>query len=388
MARKFEIPARVAVAAVLLVALAQLSTSDRISDFNNFVHDCIQSHRSPPFQNAKIAVKEAPGMGRGTFATANINSGEVYMFMPWKCIMSDDKARNELGAHRVQHLDDFHVLLLFLLREKSKGASSFFSRYISILPTEHNVPYFFSEQELTHFKGSYMVEAVEKERRRIQLEYQRLQSQLFPKFADFFTPASAYSFAQYEWATFTLNSRTIWATNSDGKRALIPLLDNVNCKEGPDRSKVHTSTRDRQLDAVITRAAWNFNRGEQVFENYASDNHVNMFYHGFVLQENSHDCVNLVITSSQYFCVSKSKLTHQLWDALKGAVSRSPTQQTPVQFLRELINAKLKEYKTSRKQDKMLASSYVVPERIQAAHQFLYEEKRILEELLSALPQM
>lgn len=42
-----------------------------------------------------------------------------------------------------------------------------------------------------------------------------------------------------------------------------------------------------------TRAAWNFAVGSQLFENYGQPNHIYFEYHGFALEPNSHDCVQV-----------------------------------------------------------------------------------------------
>jgi hypothetical protein len=39
-----------------------------------------------------------------------------------------------------------------------------------------------------------------------------------------------------------------------------------------------------------TKAPWSFAKNEQVFENYGQPNHIYFMYHGFILDENSHDC--------------------------------------------------------------------------------------------------
>lgn len=44
-----------------------------------------------------------------------------------------------------------------------------------------------------------------------------------------------------------------------------------------------------------------FVAGEQVFENYGQPNHIYFLYHGFSIQNNSHDCVhwNLKLTKAE-----------------------------------------------------------------------------------------
>lgn len=76
-----------------------------------------------------------------------------------------------------------------------------------------------------------------------------------------------------------------------GQRHLVPLLDLINCKEGPDPKRIHSTDWDRNTQSAVTRAGWHFPAGEQVWENYGQPNHIYFMYHGFVLDENVHDCV-------------------------------------------------------------------------------------------------
>ena len=91
----------------------------------------------------------------------------------------------------------------------------------------------------------------------------------------------------------------------------VPMLDFINCVEGPDPSRVH-STQVRHVTGIpsskkkekpsqaVTSASWTFGEGAQVFENYGQANYIYFMYHGFGLPvgKNSHDCVNWRISFS------------------------------------------------------------------------------------------
>lgn len=54
-----------------------------------------------------------------------------------------------------------------------------------------------------------------------------------------------------------------------------PLLDLVNCAEGPDPTRVHSTWLDEETQSyAVTKGAWNFKKGEQLFEPYGQPNHV------------------------------------------------------------------------------------------------------------------
>jgi hypothetical protein len=112
-----------------------------------------------------------------------------------------------------------------------------------------------------------------------------------PLVSDFFASfEGVFTWKNYQWATSILDSRSIWW---NGKRHLVPMLDFVNCAEGPDPTKVHSTELDESERNAVTVASWDFKMGEQVFENYGQPNSIYFSYHGFSLPwgQNSHDCV-------------------------------------------------------------------------------------------------
>lgn len=192
--------------AILFIVLVQAKQADPIEKFNQWVEKCLQDDPDAPFKKPRIEIRDTYGMGLGTFATRDIAAESVYMHLPYKCIMTDDKARAALGADKITGLDDFHVLLLYLLSEKAKGASSFFKPYFDVMPKSFDIPYFWRDSELNMLSNSEIVQAVHSERNQIRQQYNMLKQQTLDK--HFKGPA--YSFAWYEWAKFAMNSRTIW----------------------------------------------------------------------------------------------------------------------------------------------------------------------------------
>lgn len=152
----------------------------------------------------------------------------------------------------------------------------------------------------------------------------------------------------------------------NNKRSLVPLLDHVNCKEFPNPNRLHQTHHDFSTNAAVTKAPWDFKKGEQVFENYGSDNYNNFYYHGFTLMDNSHDCVQMRYEGSTT-CVSVKKMPQN-----RSNLARA-------------IRDKLALYKTTMQQDESIYNSYVASHRMKAAHIFLHEEKRVLQQVLRAL---
>ena len=69
-------------------------------------------------------------------------------------------------------------------------------------------------------------------------------------------------------------------------------MDLINCNEGPDTSRVHSTQLNKDGDAA-TLADREYFAGDQIFENYGQPNYIYFMYHGFVLDENTHDCVRV-----------------------------------------------------------------------------------------------
>ena len=88
---------------------------------------------------------------------------------------------------------------------------------------------------------------------------------------------AAFTEDNYMWASTVLDSRSIWWS---GKRHLVPLLDLINCQEGPPGSTVHATKLDTTGDNAVTLAPWDFPEGEQVYENYGQPNYIYFLYHG------------------------------------------------------------------------------------------------------------
>ena len=91
-----------------------------------------------------------------------------------------------------------------------------------------------------------------------------------------------------------------------GERHLVPVLDLINCQEGPDSTLVHeTNRKDHHAE---TKASWSFLKGTQVFENYGQSNAIYLLFHGFVLKNNTHDCVHMVLTNTNTLSSSDTQV--------------------------------------------------------------------------------
>jgi histone-lysine N-methyltransferase SETD3 len=211
----------------------------------------------------------------------------------WEDLAGVGNLLKGLSAKYNNARDDFHELLFFLLhqyfvmKEKSR-----YWPYLALLPTanELDIPLFWSDQELSRrMTPSLLVDGMRDYRNKTIRSFESISA--LPQVQAFFESFErVLTYENYLWGTAILDSRSIWW---NGKRHLVPMLDFVNCAEGPDPTKVHSTKLDDSERNAVTAASWAFAEGEQVFENYGQPNSIYFSYHGFSLPwgQNSHDCV-------------------------------------------------------------------------------------------------
>eukprot|EP00981_Chlorochromonas_danica_P006526 scaffold1420_cov182-Ochromonas_danica.AAC.4 len=239
----------------------------------------------------------------GVVTTGKVSRGELYLGVPTNLIMDSDKANSPAcPVHNLllqlnsiyRSRDDFHELLFFLLHETFvMKEKSFFWPYLKVLPREEDldIPILWTVEQLQlRLPVSSLQHAALSYQQSVYRKFDFIQN--ISQVRDFF--GDVMTFNNYRWATAILDSRSIWW---DGKRHLVPMLDFINCREGKDPSVLHSTALSEDGNFAVTRAGEflrdDFGEGEQLFENYGQPNHIYFLYHGFVLENNSHDCVNL-----------------------------------------------------------------------------------------------
>lgn len=254
----------------------------------------------------------------GAVASRAVAPEEAYLGVPNAAILSHDSAINSEGMKDIlarirakfPRGDAFHELLFHLIVEtKVLREKSFWWPYLDLLPSanETQFPIFWNESDLVVLNGTPIDAVVRQHRAEIAGKFRAIDRAIFQHkdFAGLF-PAEAFNEDTYTWAHAILDSRSIWW---NGERHLVPMLDLVNCAEGPDPSRVHATNLDDSLQFAITKADRTYRAGDQIFENYGQPNHIYFTYHGFsltgenhamrvkgashVLPANSHDCAQL-----------------------------------------------------------------------------------------------
>uniref|UniRef100_A0A7S2WNH5 Rubisco LSMT substrate-binding domain-containing protein n=1 Tax=Rhizochromulina marina TaxID=1034831 RepID=A0A7S2WNH5_9STRA len=246
----------------------------------------------------KIAAAVVPGMRVGTLATSEIAAEEPYLSVPSAVVMSVDSARQSAVLEpllrvmsRQTREADFYALLFHLLYEfYVQREASFYWPYLQLLPQLEEIypPVEFSEEDMRVLAGSTVADSVRQYKARVAKNWQLVQS-VAEATAPVFDAVGGLTEEKFRWAHYILDSRSIWWS---GQRHLVPLLDLINCQEmAYDPSRVHGTNLDDTGRFAVTLSPAPFQPGEQLFENYGQPNYIYFQYHGFVLEENTHDCV-------------------------------------------------------------------------------------------------
>lgn len=310
----------------------------------------------------KLTVRYVPGMRLGTIATADIKAEDVYISVPPQAVLNRASAKKcdvlgpvfEQLAKKFPRGDAFHELLFHLVYERFvRGARSNWAPYLDVLPQidEMVSPAYYTDDELALLKGSVLHDRVVRYRQKINRSFDAVSEHVLSQYPAAFSPSAAdsatprpFSFEHYKWAHCILDSRAIWWA---GQRNLVPLLDMINCKEGPDGSRVHSTKLDAAGVNAVTRAPWSFGEGEQVFENYGQPNHIYMQYHGFVLTSNAHDCVLLELDLPRSLLDAKTEAGRDAMQRLREIGVRGPGHEfclkaaPPPPSLLEFLRVKL-----------------------------------------------
>jgi histone-lysine N-methyltransferase SETD3 len=235
----------------------------------------------------KLTTIPVKGMRLGTIASEDITPEEVYISVPEELCMDRESAvKCPMLGPAIKRLnekfpkgDAFHELLFHLLVEKFvRKEESPWAPYMAVIPgpEEMEQPAYYTDEEMGMLEGSPLKEMVEAYKDQLKSKYagvkKHVLNTLAPEFPEVLTPA-AFSFKYYKWAHATLDSRAIWWGQG---RHLVPLLDMINCMEGPNPKRLHKTDMDASGKNAETKAPWGFKKGEQVFENYGQPNHIYM----------------------------------------------------------------------------------------------------------------
>ena len=241
-----------------------VSLQDKIDQFQKWYNLAVKSNDVSVHTSYgnKLSLREIPGFRLGTVATSAIEAEEIYVSVPDEIIVDAEKAIADplVGpflrklAKKYGRRDEFHEIIFFILHEMYvRGESSAFWPYLQLLPTyeEMDIPLTWTtEERYSRLTPSQLANDTEKYARRIDTFYTSiLKEKIITDFFDASSSNTVFTLQRYKWATAILDSRSIWW---NGTRHLVPMLDMINCAEGPEKTRVHSTQMENSM--AITRA--------------------------------------------------------------------------------------------------------------------------------------
>ncbi|XP_028406087.1 SET domain-containing protein 4-like [Dendronephthya gigantea] len=243
-----------------------------------------------------------PGTGRGLMATRQINDGDLLISVPRRLLITGDVLRNYYtdGISQVKrpNLTTIDLLCLFLIVEKSLGNKSFWSPYVTMLPSQYNTPAYFNHHELSHAPKFFMEhgQAQLKSIRECYLSLKQFISDEMKK------NSVELSFNDVRWAWNAVNTRCVYlcgeskfGLSNQGEMAccLAPLLDLLNHSSDVQIQAGYFGEKQCYEIYAKTRVK----KGGQVFINYGPhSNRKLLIEYGFILANNCHSSVKIEST--------------------------------------------------------------------------------------------
>jgi len=353
---------------------------------------------------SKLRVQKTPGMRLGTIATEPIKHQELYLSVPLEAVLDYKVAKDhpivgpflsELG-HLTSWRHDMDLVIFLLYEKFVEGQDSAYAPYLNMLPSlleAQESPLFYDKTHLDLLHGSDVQLEV--------LNYQDQVKEFYKKFSNSMHAAGfgkdTVSYHLFAWAQYILDTRSIWW---GGERHLVPMLDMINCLEGPDPEVVHKTDLDATGKYADTFAPWDFNTGDEVFENYGQANHIYFVYHGFILEENTHDCVFMSLPTSLYpnsqlnqffpkrpgFCVSPDQIPtgflmfFRLGEKINMNVDSSEMNSIEPELAVPLVKFFERKYKGYATDEEFLAIEKGGD--LSMEHKFIISEKKMVSKLL------
>ena len=247
-----------------------------------------------------VTVGISQEMGRGVFATEKLKQDDPVLSVPLSmCMCRDtalhDKSKRVRKAYKALR-DDEDLVALFILREISKGSKSTFEPYLNVLPKRVPLTSFFSEKELKALQDKRRVSDAKRRVRQLKNRYKKLSRHIKDLFKDIPEKRRRNKYSDYAWAIAVVGSR---ALSMSGTKYLVPFADMFNYAPHHEEREANNGAEFLRYHKV---QGGNFNvfsdrscgPGKQLVEDYGDNtNALYINHHGFVVEENPFDCVEL-----------------------------------------------------------------------------------------------
>lgn len=249
-----------------------------------------------PLGIANETTDEGEPSGRGLVAVKPILQGELLFEVPEKCLMTKERAIEEVQG-LPSDVDDYAAIAVLLIQERERGERSFWKPYIGILPTASElIPLFtWPEDELRLLEGSPTVAAAKSLKAKVQTDYNALEERLFSKNRECF-PENVFTLAAWQWAFSILFTRAVMLS-AEKLIALVPYADLLNhnpfCSTYIDIGRdFFSGTRN-----AVLYTDRQYGKMDQVFTTYGPKSNADLLLlYGFVVERNPYDSVDVTVS--------------------------------------------------------------------------------------------
>ena len=248
-------------------------------------------------------------------------------------------------------MDEYIAIAVLLMSEKIKGEQSRWKPYFDILPSveEVNPAYVWSDEELEMLVGSPTYPAARSLRKKIETEFDELQSIVFSRNVEFF-PSKLYTFDLFLWCFVILFSRAARLTSklAGEELALVPYADLMN--HNPYSNTYIDSQTSGGITSFINKkeevaiySDRSYKKFEQVFISYGEKSNSDLLLlYGFALERNPYNAVDITVGLSKEDPLYTGKRAYLAKSGRDATSVRFPLQQNRypselVDFLRLLL---------------------------------------------------
>ncbi|KAG8185873.1 hypothetical protein JTE90_004415 [Oedothorax gibbosus] len=298
----------------------QAPLPDRTSNWERFYEWCTES--GADFKSVEVA--EISDGNYGLKAVRDIKEDEPFLVIPRKLMMSEMSAKNSrLGPlinnnPILQHMPNVQVAMHLL--SEFLNPKSFWSPYISILPSTFSTILYFSLEEIKELQKSPAIDEVFKILRSVIRQYSYF-FQLFEydSYGKSLNIGPYFTFDLYRWAVSCTMTRQNFLPSPDGHTqvtSLVPLFDMCNHING----KLSTDF-NLEKNSLISYSFKAFPKDSEVYMFYGPRSNAEFLVHnGFVYSENSNDTleIKLGISKNDPLCILKNELCTKLNISLNG----------------------------------------------------------------------
>ena len=230
------------------------------------------------------------------------------------------------------YMDEYIAIAVLMMSEKIKGEQSKWKPYFDILPSkeEVNPAFIWTDEELRMLLGSPTYPAAKSLRKKIETEFDELQSTTFSRNGQQFPP-QLYTFDLFLWSFVILFSRAARLTSKlDGEElALVPYADLLN------HSPYSNSYIDTQAAGGITTfinrrhevavySDRSYKKFEQIFISYGEKSNSDLLLlYGFAFERNPFNSVDITVGLSK---------EDPLYSAKREYLANSGRDATSVRF--------------------------------------------------------